>query len=345
MRKAIPNWSSPLLAAALLVSHAASAQAPASPPVSSVPAATVAPATATVPAAPAVPPSPVTGIRNKLSAGDLLSAESILEVHREKNGEDGAWLAGLGWLARGAMLLGELDKAQRYTADVRAHCAERLAKGATLAKDHDLEGALGAAIEVGAQVRERTRGRKPAAEFVRHELAAWSTGSTAFQSRLHKRLNLLTLEGTPAPELVMESGQGADAGGPATTLASLRGQPVLLFLWAEWCGDCKAQAASLARVLEHHRADGLRCIAVTRYYEEGDSARAVEKTRADSVWTAVYSVVGPVPRVISTAAMVTYGVSATPTFAFVDRKGIVRRYTPTRLSEPELERGVAAILH
>ena len=39
--------------------------------------------------------------------------------HRDKNGENGAYLAGLSWLARGALLLGNVDKARSYTADVR----------------------------------------------------------------------------------------------------------------------------------------------------------------------------------------------------------------------------------
>lgn len=44
--------------------------------------------TPTTPATPATPPSPVTGIHNKISTGDLLSAESMLEVRCAKNGED-----------------------------------------------------------------------------------------------------------------------------------------------------------------------------------------------------------------------------------------------------------------
>ena len=40
-------------------------------------------------------------------------------MHRDKNGENGAYLAGLSWLARGALLLGNVDKARSYTADVR----------------------------------------------------------------------------------------------------------------------------------------------------------------------------------------------------------------------------------
>lgn len=42
--------------------------------------------------------------------------------------------------------------------------------------------------------------------------------------------------------------------------------------------------------------------------------------------------------------MIEYGVSSTPTFVFIDRAGLVRRYTPTRLTEDELEREVEALL-
>src|SRR5262245_55200515 len=288
-------------------------------------------------ATPATPTSPVAAIRNKISAGDLLSAESILEVYREKNGEDGPWLQGLSWLARGALLLGDLDKAERYAQQARDACAQRMAKGATLDADHDLELALRAAIETDAQRIERQHGRKAAAQLVRAELAKYP-GPTALLCRLHKRLNLLTLVGTAAPELVAED----YVGDPPPTLASLKGKPVVLFLWAEGCGDCKAQSTTLARVLQKHKGSDLQCVAVTRYYDDAP-AHPAEKARVDSVWTAVYSGVGPIPRVLSTASMVMYGVSSTPTFAFIDRKGIVRGYTPTRLTEAELERSLDAI--
>jgi thiol-disulfide isomerase/thioredoxin len=288
--------------------------------------------------APAAPPSPVSSIRNKISAGDLLSAESVLEVHREKYGEDGPWLNGLGWLARGALLLGDLDKAKRYSAQVRDACSQRIANGDSLEADHDLEIALGAAIETEAQRLERTSGKAAAAAYMRGELARGS-GPVALRSRLHKRLNMLTLEGAPAPEWVTED----FVGDPPPTLASLRGMPLVLFLWAEGCGDCKAQSTVLARVLERHRGSDLRCVAITRYYDDPPK-RAAEKARVDSVWTAVYSGIGPIPRVLSTASMIEYGVSSTPTFVFVDRRGIVRRYTPTRLTDAELEREIAALL-
>src|SRR5262245_65668662 len=73
-----------------LVATPTRAQAPATAP-SATPADTarrVGTAADTARKAPPPPPSPVQGIRNKVSAGDLLSAESVLEVHRAKNGED-----------------------------------------------------------------------------------------------------------------------------------------------------------------------------------------------------------------------------------------------------------------
>ena len=313
------------------------ARSQSSPP-AAAPAAPVTPPAAVAPATPPAPPSPVSGVRNKVSAADLFSAESILEVHREKHGEDAQWLSGLGWLARGALLVGDTAKARRYAADLRRACEQRLTDSLPLVKNLDVEGPLGAAIEVEAQLVERQRGTRAAAAFMRTEIAA-NQGRTSFDSRLWKRLNMLELVGQPAPAWEVEGHLGE----PPPSLASLRGKPVVVFLWAEWCADCRAQAASLARVLRRHAADSVRCVALTRWYN-ADSLRSRETARVDSVWSADYATVGPIPRVFSTASMRRYGGSSTPTFVFVDRKGVVRGYTPTRLTEDELEKHVAAIL-
>src|SRR5262245_48403076 len=159
--------------------------------------------TTDVPSQSTAPPSPVSGMRNKISAGDLLSAESILEVHRAEHGEDPAYLSGLSWLARGALLLGDLEKAKRYAADVRARCDKVMAGGASLEQDHALETAFGAAIEVEAQLIDRRNGPRKAAEYLRGELAT-IRGPVALRSRLNKRINILTLEGSQAPELAIE---------------------------------------------------------------------------------------------------------------------------------------------
>jgi hypothetical protein len=56
----------------------------------------------------------VRALRGKLAAGDLPSAESILEAHRAEKGEDPEYLLGLAWLARGAALTGDWAAASRY---------------------------------------------------------------------------------------------------------------------------------------------------------------------------------------------------------------------------------------
>jgi thioredoxin-related protein len=42
--------------------------------------------------------------------------------------------------------------------------------------------------------------------------------------------------------------------------------------------------------------------------------------------------------------MLRYGVSATPTFVFVDRKGVVARYSPTRMTEERLSSAIEDLL-
>ena len=87
--------------------------------------------------------------------------------------------------------------------------------------------------------------------------------------------------------------------------------------------------------------------AVTRLYG-GSSAKPIapgdERAQVAKVWKESYVGLEGVPVVIDTDAMVRYGASATPTFVLVDRKGIVRVYAPTRLSEAELARRIEELL-
>jgi thiol-disulfide isomerase/thioredoxin len=283
------------------------------------------------------PPSPVSGMRSKISAGDLASAESILEVYRARAGEDGDYLVGLSWLARGALYLGERDKAKRYAADVRGRCASQMAQGNSPAKDRSVETALGAAIETQAQLVERESGAPAAIELVKKELEGIS-GPVALRARLNKRLNMLGLAGTPAPEIVIEDFIGEQP----PTLSALRGQPVLLILWAPGCPDCDAQSVALADVRARYAEKGLRVLALTRYYSD-EAPHAIQKQVTERAWRSVYADLGDTPVAIGTAAMERYGGSSTPTLIFIDRAGIVRKYVPTRLTEADLDREVAAI--
>lgn len=275
----------------------------------------------------------VRNVRNKLSAGDLASSEALVEDYKKKSGVDTEYLDAVGWLARGAEMLRQYDKALAFTAELRREIKEE--KEEWLAP-------LGAAIEVEGKVRFAQKGRKGAVQFLEQELA--HAKNIGLRSRIRRAINVISLEGKTAPALALNDAFGP----PAEALTSYKGKPVLLFLWAHWCGDCRAQAATMTSIAQKYRPQGLVVLAPTRYYGTGAQGKTVtpteEKAHMQKVWAESYSGLAEIPVLIDNEMMVTYGVAATPTFVLIDRKGIVRMYAPTRLSEAELARRIEAAL-
>ncbi len=272
-------------------------------------------------------------VRGKITAGDLAGAAAYAEDFRKANGENAEYAEALSWLARGALSFKDYKSAEQYATQTRA-IVETLLKKEKLESSTMLRTALGASIEVRSRVLAISGKKKQAITELKSELDRWNA-LTLLKIRIQKNINLLTLEGQPAPEI-----EG---------LEKLKGKPVLVFLWAHWCGDCKSQAASLARVTAKYKDRGLAVIAPTRLYgsteKKSDNATAEEENaEIAKIWQELYKGLADVPVVISEPVMVRYGVSTTPTFALIDRKGIVRLYHPGRLSESELERQIEKLL-
>ena len=285
------------------------------------------------PALSAAPGDLVRTVRYKLSAGDLSTGEAAVAEYKREHGVDAEYLGAVGWLARGATMLGKTEKAWGYVAEVRREIPEEKA---------GFTGALGAAIESESRLRAARDGRGAALKFLEAEYAR--ARDTELRCRIRKNVNLLALEGQPAPELAAADHVGA----APQRLADLKGRPVLVFLWAHWCGDCRAQAPILGRLLAKYRDKGLALIAPTRLLGTGaddkDATPAEEKAEIERVWKQHYGMLAGVSAPIDTETMVRWGVSSNPTIALVDRNGLVRFYSPTRMSEDDLSRRVETLL-
>lgn len=272
---------------------------------------------------------------------DFTGGEAILEKYRAASGDTSEAVEALSWLGRAALADKRLDRAYAYASDAYDLAAPR-AKARGLGGDISLENALGAAIEVQAHARAGQGRRSDAVYFLRRELDTYR--NTPIHMRIQKNINLLSLEGQPAPALQAAT----ELGRPTPSFASLKGKVVVLFFWAHWCGDCKAQVPVLSALLDRHRAGGLTIIAPTQRYgyvaKRALAAPAAELEYIRQVRDEYYAFLRNEAVPVSDANHKLYGMSTTPTLVVVDRQGLVRLYHPGTMTAGELETVIAPLL-
>jgi thiol-disulfide isomerase/thioredoxin len=267
----------------------------------------------------------VTQVREAAGARNFTLAEHEIQAYRATAGLTPELLEAWSWLSRGALEARQYDRADSYAAETRKLAADMLRAGRSVDQEPRLPLALGAAIEVHAQVLA-TRGlRSEAVAFLSRELAAHR--QTSIAPRIQKNINLLTLQGKPAPALDVSRWLGPK---PAS-LATLKGHPVLLFFWAHWCVDCKAEAPILARLMETYGPSGLILLGPTQTYgftADGNATPEQETPYIDQIRMKYYAPLRAMPVPIGAQNFLTYGCSTTPTLVLLDRSGIVRLYHP-----------------
>jgi thiol-disulfide isomerase/thioredoxin len=272
-------------------------------------------------------------VRQALARNDFPAAEKILEGVRSQKGVNPEWIEAYSWLGRGALTAKDLDRALAYAGKTRKLALEQL-ESRKLDDERHLPIALGASIEVQAQVMAAGGERAEAVAFLRRELETWRT--TSIRARIQKNLNLLTLEGRPAPPLEIST----SLGGPTPSLASLKGRPVLLFFWAHWCGDCKNQVPILARLAREFAPRGLAIIGPTQrygYVARGEEAGAERETAyIEEIRKRAYAEIPGMTVPVSEENFRAYGASTTPTLVLVDAKGMVRTYFPGNMTYDQL---------
>ncbi len=275
----------------------------------------------------------VTDVETAMSRGNFPLAEAMLQSYRSQLGVTPEYLEALSWLARGDLITRQFDKADATAKETEKLALQSLATRPLDAEPH-LPLALGAAIEVEAQLMTANGDRAGALALLRKDLVTYRR--TSIRTRIQKNINLLTLEGRPAPALEETEFLGAKP----TPLLALRGKPVLLFFWAHWCPDCKQEEHILAEIGREYAPKGLVMIAPTQrygYVANGDEAGPADELKyIEKIRHQYYADLLNVPAPVSEANFRNYGASTTPTLVLIDRHGIVRLYHPGAMTLDEL---------
>jgi thiol-disulfide isomerase/thioredoxin len=272
-------------------------------------------------------------VRVQVSQNSYSAAEAELRDYRARHGVTPEYLEALSWVARGAATMKQWSQASTYARETRSLSEQLLTKQKLDSEPH-LPIALGAAYEVLARSMAETGKSTEAATLLRAALTKY--GNTSIRARLQKNLNLISLVGRPAPAL-----QASQYLGPKPpTLASLKGSPVLLFFWAHWCGDCKAEVPIIARLRQELAPSGLVVIGPTQFYgyaaQGNDAAPAQERAYIESVRQRYYANLLDMPVPLSKQNFNTYGASTTPTLVVLNRAGKVALYHPGAMPYEEL---------
>jgi thiol-disulfide isomerase/thioredoxin len=283
----------------------------------------------------------VAEVRAAMATGGLTAGDEALAAYRSAHGPTPAALEALCWLARGALADKLFDRASHYADQARSAAATSLGTDAG-AGDPRLLKVVGAATEIAAFVLTEQGDRSEAVYGLRAALAAYR--DTPIRAELEASLEQLSLENRPAPAI----DGGVPIGSRLPRPTDMPRRPMLLFFWAHWCHDCKAESPMMARIADKYRGRGLTIVAPTRrygYIEDGRSAAPERELRhivqvRDSYYPFLKKAAVPVTEANYRA----FGVGAVPMHVLIDGDGVVRLYEPGRMTEGELNAAIARVL-
>lgn len=290
---------------------------------------------------PAQPPNLIQQVRAVINEGDLAGAEAVASAYRKEKGVTPEYLEAFSWLGRGALADKKYDEAEQYALDTYDLCLDAL-KTRKMDDEPRLPIAIGAAIEVRAQVQAARGNRSEAVYFLRREADTYR--DTSILQRINKNINLLSLEGQPAFEIASTEALS----GSSPTLASLKGRPVVLFLWAHWCPDCKAMSPILDEMRTTYAATGLTIVSPTQRYgyvaKRAPAPPDQELAYIKQIRQEFYPWMAENTVPVSGDVFMRYGVSTTPTLVFINRDGTVKLYHPGQMTKEQIEPVIKALV-
>jgi cytochrome c biogenesis protein CcmG/thiol:disulfide interchange protein DsbE len=104
--------------------------------------------------------------------------------------------------------------------------------------------------------------------------------------------------------------------GETITLSELRGQPILINLWATWCPPCRAEMPDLQAVFDAYQEQGFLVLAINATYQDSPASAATFVEKYELTFPILMDTSGETARL--------YQMRALPTSFFVDRKGIIQ---------------------
>ncbi len=282
-------------------------------------------------AASAQTPPIVREVRAAIDAKDFAAGQQALDRARKTSGVTPEWVLAYSWMGRGHLAAKHWDEADKYAAETRNFVVPIL-KTRKLDDDKWLPLALGASIEVQAMIYQARGERIEAVAFLRGELLKWK--DTSIHARIQKNLHVVSLVGKRAPAVSTAEFVGTRP--PALT--ALKGRTVLLFFWAHWCGDCKAEAETIARIAKDFPAVTILGPTQPYGYAAGgvEVKRPGELTYIEQVRQKYYGAIRGMTVPVSEENMKNWGVSTTPTLAVINKNGVVVLYHPGRMTYEEL---------
>ena len=122
--------------------------------------------------------------------------------------------------------------------------------------------------------------------------------------------------------------------GKPVRLRELRGQVVLINLWATWCPPCIAEMPDLAAVYNAHKSEGFVILGVN------------DQERQETVLDFLSHNALPYPILLDPDSRVAraYGTDFLPASFLIDRRGVLRTIMPGQNNRAKLEAAIKPLL-
>ena len=139
-------------------------------------------------------------------------------------------------------------------------------------------------------------------------------------------------EGFLAPDFSLQTPQGE-----TITLSDLRGQAVLVNLWATWCPPCRAEMPAVQKLYHEYKDQGFVVLAVNMTYQDDPSAVVPFTQEYNLTFPILIEDTGDVAR--------NYELRSLPSSFFIDRQGFIQEVViGGPMSEALLRTRIEAIL-